>query len=72
MGRWWALFRGGIWWGLWQNKKESSFSEEKRSKKDFPTLARVPSRKSFLVLFFKKEHAYFIPRSTAAVASSAG
>jgi hypothetical protein len=42
-------------------RKGLLFSEEKRSKKDFPLFCpRQPGRKtdkSFLVLFFKKEHA---------------
>jgi hypothetical protein len=39
-------------------RKESSFSEEKEAKRLSP-FAPAPGRKSFLVLFFKKEHALF-------------
>jgi hypothetical protein len=43
-------------------KEESSFCEQKEAKKLYPfapslsLLARVQANKSFLVLFFKKEH----------------
>jgi hypothetical protein len=46
-------------------KQASSFSEEKEAKRLFRLVrvpadpARVPAGKSFLVLFFKKEHSFF-------------
>jgi hypothetical protein len=43
--------------------KDSSFSEEKEAKRLFPfacRLARLQAGKSFLVIFFKKEHACFL------------
>jgi hypothetical protein len=46
-----------------KESKDSSFSEEKEAKRLFPfacRLARVQAGKSFLVLFFKKEHACFL------------
>jgi hypothetical protein len=44
-------------------KQESSFCEQKEAKKLHPFapwLARAQRDKSFLVLFFKKEHASFL------------
>jgi len=44
-------------------KKESSFCEQKEAKKLHPFapgLAATQTDKSFLVLFFKKEHASFL------------
>jgi hypothetical protein len=44
--------------------KSLLFSEEKRSKKDFiclrPLQGELQTNESFLVLFFKKEHACFL------------
>jgi hypothetical protein len=49
-----------------KESKDSSFSEEKEAKRLHPFDAEglgvsASSRKSFLVLFFKKEHACFYP-----------
>jgi hypothetical protein len=45
-------------------KQESSFSEEKEAKRLFirshPWGGGAPTGKSFLVLFFKKERAFFL------------
>jgi hypothetical protein len=48
--------------GIWRRSKDSSFSEEKEAKRLFPfwLVGRVQTGKSFLVLFFKKEHAFFV------------
>jgi hypothetical protein len=49
-----------------KRSKDSSFCEQKEAKKlcplgPAPTTERLQSPKSFLVLFFKKEHASFLP-----------
>jgi hypothetical protein len=44
-------------------RTESSFSEEKEAKRlsSICSAGSVPAEKSFLVLFFKKEHAWSAP-----------
>jgi hypothetical protein len=50
---------------IWGYKQESSFSEEKEAKRLSPFCSGAKG-KSFLVLFFKKEHAYVMASTISA------